>query len=188
MSDGPLRHGLILPYGDQSPTIAADACIVPTAVLIGNVSVGAGSCVLFNCTLRGDVNFIKIGEQSNIQDGTVIHVARTGSGTTIGDRVTVGHSVLLHACTLEDDSFVGMGATVMDDSIVEGGAMVAAGSLVTPRNHIKRGELWSGRPAKLWRPIDPARLERNRQTWRNYHRMSREYLAQGIGVVPEYSG
>ncbi len=184
MTDGSTRHGLLLPYDDHSPSIAPDACIAPTAVLIGDVSVGAGSCVLFNCTLRGDVNFIRIGAQSNIQDGTVIHVSRNGSGTTIGDRVTVGHSVLLHACTLEDDSFVGMGATVMDDSIVEGGAMVAAGSLVTPRKHIRRGELWAGRPARLWRAMDPARLERNSHTWNNYYRMSRKYLAQGIGAVP----
>jgi carbonic anhydrase/acetyltransferase-like protein (isoleucine patch superfamily) len=179
-----MHHGLLLPYDDHFPKIAADACIAPSAVLIGNVSVGAGSCVLFNCTLRGDVNFIKIGEQSNIQDGTVIHVASTGSGTTIGNRVSIAHSVLLHACTLEDEAFVGMGATVMDDSIVEGGGMVAAGALVTPRQHIKRGELWAGRPAKLWREMDDAQIERNMRTWSNYFQISRKYLAQGIGAVP----
>ena len=77
-----------------------------------------------------------------------------------------------------------MGATVMDDSVVEGGGMVAAGALVTPRQHIKRGELWAGRPAKLWRVMEPAQIERNMRTWSNYFAISRKYLAQGIGAVP----
>ncbi len=95
--------------------------------------------VWFGCVIRGDVNIVRIGKRTNIQDGTVIHVTRETGPTHIGSGVTIGHSVLLHACTLEDDSFIGMHATVMDGAVVESGAMVAAGALVTPGKRIPKG-------------------------------------------------
>ena len=124
--------GTILPFQGVYPTIAGDAFVADTAAVIGNVSIGAGSGIWFNCVLRGDVHTIRIGARSNIQDGTVIHVSRGTHATTIGDHVTVGHMCLIHGCTLEDRAFVGMNATVMDGCVVEGGGMVAAGALLTP--------------------------------------------------------
>lgn len=174
---------MLLPWQGTTPAVDREAFVAPGAVLIGDVAVGAGSSIFFNCTLRGDVNHIRVGAQSNIQDGTVIHVSGQGSPTIIGDRVSIGHSVLLHACTLEDEAFVGMGAVVMDDCVVEGGGMVAAGALLTPGKHIRRGELWAGRPAKLWREMSPDAMARNMRTWQTYYDLSRKYLADGIGRV-----
>jgi carbonic anhydrase/acetyltransferase-like protein (isoleucine patch superfamily) len=149
---------LIIPHGGITPRIAADAFIAETAVIIGDVEIGSGASIWYGCVLRGDANSIRVGARTNIQDGTVIHVnsEREGGGATktvIGDDVTVGHMALIHACTLEDKSFVGMMACVMDGVIVESGAMVAAGALVTPGKRVLRGEVWAGSPAKLMRPV-----------------------------------
>ncbi len=183
MSEEPTQCGLLLPYGDLFPKVAEDAFVAPTSVLIGDVTIGAGATVLFNCTLRGDVNFIRVGAQSNIQDGSTIHVTVDGSPTIIGDRVSVSHNVMLHACTLEDESFVGMSATVMDDCVIEKHGMLAAGAVLTPGKRIGRGELWSGTPAKLWRKLDEKQIEGNLRAWQSYYKYSRNYLAQGIGRV-----
>lgn len=150
---------LILPYRGVMPTIHADAWIAPGAVVIGDVHIGAGTNVWFGCVIRGDVCPIRIGERTNIQDGTVIHVTRKTGPTTIGSGITVGHCALLHACTLEDDCFIGMRATVMDHAVVERGGMLAAGGLLTPGKRIPGGELWAGNPAKLFRPLKPEERE-----------------------------
>src|SRR4051812_26994301 len=149
---------LIRPHNGVTPTIAADAFIAETAVVIGDVEIGAGSGIWYGCVLRGDSNRIRIGARTNIQDGTIIHVnhereGATGTKTTIGSDITVGHMALLHACTLEDGCFIGMKACVMDGVVVESGAMVAAGALVPPGKRVKKGELWAGTPAKLMRPL-----------------------------------
>lgn len=147
---------VILPYRGVLPTIAPDAFIADTAVIIGDVEIGAGSSIWFGCVLRGDVNSIRIGRNTNIQDGTVVHVSRTGKGTQIGDGVTVGHLALLHDCTVEDGAFVGMKACLMDGAYLESGAMLAAGGLLTPGKRIPSGELWAGNPARLLRPLSEA--------------------------------
>ena len=145
--------GLILPYRGVLPTLAADVWVAPNAAVIGDVEIGAGSGVWFACTVRGDVNEIRIGAGTNIQDGTVIHVSKDGQGTYIGDGVTIGHAAIVHACTLGDGCFVGMQACVMDDAVVEPGAMVAAGALVTPGKRVPSGQLWTGRPARYVRDL-----------------------------------
>ncbi|HVZ01592.1 MAG TPA: gamma carbonic anhydrase family protein [Dongiaceae bacterium] len=150
--------GIIIPFEGVMPRIAADAFIAETAVIIGDVEIGPGASIWYGCVLRGDASSIRVGARTNIQDGTVIHVNSPREGTTatntvIGDDVTVGHMALIHACTLEDKSFVGMKACVMDGVVVEGGAMVAAGALVTPGKRVKSGEVWAGSPAKLMRPV-----------------------------------
>jgi carbonic anhydrase/acetyltransferase-like protein (isoleucine patch superfamily) len=121
-----------------APKIAPDAFVAPTAVW-------------FHCVLRGDTNFIRIGARSNIQDGTVIHVNAGSFPTIIGDDVTVGHAAIIHACTLRDRAFVGMGATVLDGAVIEDGGMLAAGALLTPNKRIGPNELWQGSPARLAR-------------------------------------
>ena len=143
----------ILPYQGILPTIAEDAFIAPNAVVIGDVVIGAGSSVWFSCVVRGDVHEIRIGERTNIQDGTVIHVTGGKLGTYIGSDITIGHGAILHACTLEDSCFIGMGATLLDGVVIESGAMVAAGAVVTPGKRVKSGELWAGNPAKMLRSL-----------------------------------
>lgn len=166
---------LILPYRGVLPTIHDEAFIAPNAAVIGDVVIGRGSSIWFGCTVRGDVHAIRIGEDTNIQDHTVIHVTRGKFGTTIGSRITIGHSAILHACTLEDDCFIGMGATVMDGAVVESGAMVAAGALVTPGKRVKAGELWGGSPAKPLRALSKAELDYFPVSAANYAELAREY-------------
>lgn len=166
---------LILPYKGIMPTIAEDAFIAPGAVVIGDVTIGSRSNVWFGCVIRGDVNTIRIGEETNIQDGTVIHVTRKTGPTTIGSGITIGHSVLLHACTLEDGCFIGMHATVMDDAVVEQGGMVAAGALLTPKKHVPSGEIWGGNPAKLLRPMSQQEKDFIPVSAQNYMRLAEEY-------------
>ena len=167
--------GLIFPYEDTLPTIADDAFIAPNATIIGDVVIGADSGIWFNCLLRGDVNEIRVGERTNIQDGTIVHVSGPGQGTYIGNDITIGHMALIHACTLEDHSFVGMKATVMDDAVVESGAMVAAGALVTPGKRIPAGQLWGGTPARYLRDLGEGDLEIMRYTAPHYVKLAHRY-------------
>lgn len=174
----------ILPYKGVLPRIDASAFVAPGASIVGDVEIGPGASIWFGCTLRGDVNNIRIGAESNIQDGSVIHVTGGGQGTRIGDRVTVAHMVLLHDCTLEDRSFIGMNACVMDGAIVESNAMVAAGSLVTPGKRVTGGKLWAGRPAKPVRDLSDAEIAEMDRIVGVYTRLSGEYLADGTGRPP----
>jgi carbonic anhydrase/acetyltransferase-like protein (isoleucine patch superfamily) len=143
----------LITFEGVTPSIHPDAWVAPTAVVIGQVTIGARSSVWYHCVLRGDTNTITIGERSNIQDGTIIHVNAGRQCTTIGDDVTVGHAAIIHACTLENRAFVGMGATVLDDAVIEEGGVLAAGSVLPPGKRIGRLELWMGNPAKLVRVL-----------------------------------
>ncbi len=158
------------------PKIETSAFIAENTVIIGDVEIGEESSVWYNCVLRGDVNDIKIGNRTNIQDGTIIHVSSTTQGTYIGDDVTVGHCALLHACTVGDRAFIGMQACVMDDAIVEDEAMVAAGALVTPGKRIPSRQLWGGRPAKYMRDLTPEEIGFLKFSAERYVKLSREYL------------
>jgi gamma-carbonic anhydrase len=156
---GERRSGLIIPFRGVLPTIAADAFVADNAVLIGNVELGPQSSVWFNVVLRGDLNKITIGPRSNVQDGSVIHVAGARFPTVIGADVLIGHAVVMEGCIIEDGAFIGMKSTILEGAVVEAGAMVAAGALVTPGKRVKTGELWGGSPAKLMRPISAQELE-----------------------------
>ncbi len=166
----------ILPYRGVMPTIDPTAFIAENAVIIGDVHIGPESNIWFGCILRGDVHEIRIGRRTNIQDGSVIHTTRNVSGTYIGDEVTVGHMSLLHACTVETNAFIGMGAIVLDEAVVEGGAMVAAGALVSPKKRVPKGQLWAGRPAKFMRELTKEDLDFFPVSADNYVRLSREYM------------
>ena len=136
------------------PRVAEDAWVAPDATVIGDVWLGSRSTVWFKCLLRGDTNRIRIGERTNIQDGTILHVNPGEEWVCeIGNDVTVGHAAIVHACKLHDRAFVGMGATVLDGAVIEEGAMLAAGALLTPGKRIPRGELWGGSPARKMRDI-----------------------------------
>lgn len=166
------------PYKNNHPEIHSNVFIAPTAAVVGDVEIGDDSSVWFACTLRGDVNNIIIGKRTNVQDGTVIHVSSTGQGTYIGDDVTIGHQVLLHACTVEDKAFIGMQACLMDDVLVESGAMVAAGALVTPGKRVPAGELWAGRPAKKMRDLTAEEKAHITYSAGHYVRLAGDYLNQ----------
>lgn len=167
---------IIKPFKGISPRIGKDVFLADNAVVAGDVEIGDGSSVWFGCTVRGDVNDIKIGARTNIQDGTVIHVSSKLQGTYIGNDVTVGHMALLHACTIEDTAFIGMMACVMDGAFVETGAMVAAGALVTPGKRVLSGQLWGGSPARFMRELTPEEKDYIPYSAGHYVRLAREYL------------
>lgn len=135
------------------PQVDDSAFVAGSAALIGDVRIGAEASVWFGCVLRGDVQGIRIGARSNIQDGTVIHCTTNGRPTVVGDDTTIGHAAVLHACTIEDQAFVGIGATVLDGAVVMRGAMLAAGAVLTPGKRVGSGELWAGNPARLLRVL-----------------------------------
>ncbi len=142
-----------------TPQIATTAFIDESAVVTGNVVIGADSSIWPCCSVRGDIHSITIGKRTNIQDGSILHVthdsdyAPGGFKLTVGDDVTVGHNVILHACTVEDLCLIGMGSVVLDGSVVQSGAMVGAGSLVPPNKVLEGGYMWLGSPVKRVREL-----------------------------------
>lgn len=170
-TDGPL----ILPYKGHQPHIDFRAFVAPSAAVIGDVHIGPDSGIWFGCVIRGDVNFIRIGARTNIQDGTVVHVSSRDHPTLIGDDITIGHAAVIHACTLEDGCFIGMKATIMDGAVVEAGAMVAAGALVPPGKRVAAGQLWAGMPARYLRDCGEAERDTIAYTAPHYVELARQY-------------
>jgi carbonic anhydrase/acetyltransferase-like protein (isoleucine patch superfamily) len=160
--------GNVLAYGAAVPVLAPDAFLAATATVIGDVHVGAQASIWYGCILRGDVQAIRVGARSNLQDGTIVHVSPHDRPTTIGCDVLVGHSVMLHGCTLEDDSFIGMRSTVLNGAVVESGGIVAAGALVTENTRVASGELWGGAPARRMREVKAGELQFMRDAVRHY--------------------
>lgn len=149
----------ILTFAGKRPQLDPTVYVADHASIIGDVRIGAGSSVWFGTVIRGDVMPIAIGADTSIQDNSVIHVTNGVSGTTVGDRVTVGHRVILHACDVEDDCIIGMGAIILDRARIGRGSVVGAGALVTPGTDIPPGSFVLGAPAKVKRPVE----ERERQ-------------------------
>lgn len=176
---------MIRPFKGMSPQIAPSAFIAETAVVIGDVTIGPESSIWYNVVARGDVNFIRIGARSNIQDLSMLHVTHKkhaddpGAPLVIGDDVTVGHSVTLHGCTIGNGAFIGMQAMVMDNAVVGEGALVGARALVTEGTVIPPHTLWVGAPAKYKRDLAPDEIAWLRRSAGNYVRYSREYLEEG---------
>lgn len=145
--------------------IDAEAWLDPLCLVIGDVHIGADSSVWPGAVIRGDIHRIRIGRETNIQDGCVLHISHDGpfmpggSPLTVGDRVTVGHKAVLHGCEVHDDCLIGMGAIVMDKAVVESGVMVGAGSLVPPGKTLASGYLYTGSPARQARPLSEREKE-----------------------------
>lgn len=158
---------MIRPLKGKTPQIADSAYIDPTALVIGDVGIGARSSVWPHVTIRGDVNHMHIGSETNIQDNSVLH-SDYGFPLTIGDRVTVGHAVVLHGCTVEDDVVVGIGAIVLNGARVGQGAVIAAGSLVTEGMEVPADTLVMGAPAKPRRAVSPEERTRFREGNQHY--------------------
>ncbi|MFH1804651.1 MAG: gamma carbonic anhydrase family protein [Pseudomonadota bacterium] len=166
---------MLLPYRGVMPRLSPTAFIAPNATIIGDVEIGADSGIWFGCVIRGDVHEIRIGARTNIQDLTMVHVAKGKFGTYIGDDVTIGHAAVIHACSLGNLSFVGMSATVMDGCVIEDGAMLGAGALLAPGKRIPSGELWAGVPARKVRDLRPDEIEAFRVSADRYAELGAEY-------------
>jgi carbonic anhydrase/acetyltransferase-like protein (isoleucine patch superfamily) len=155
----------LVTFAGKTPLIDATAFVAPGAQLIGDIEIGPEASIWYNCVLRGDMNRIRIGARSNIQDGSVIHVdphrpggPDQGYPCLIGADVLIGHMAMVHGCILHDRAFVGLGSIVMDGCEIEGDAMLAAGAMLTPGKRIPSGQLWAGRPAKYVRDLKEADL------------------------------
>ncbi|HMI03910.1 MAG TPA: gamma carbonic anhydrase family protein [Pedobacter sp.] len=144
---------VILPVKDVHPRWGENCFIAPNATLVGEVRMGDNCSVWFNAVIRGDVNRISIGNDTNIQDGAVIHATYLKAATTIGNRVSIGHNAIVHGCTLKDHILIGMGAIIMDNAIVEDYTIIAAGSVVLENTHCESGFIYAGTPAKKIKPI-----------------------------------
>jgi carbonic anhydrase/acetyltransferase-like protein (isoleucine patch superfamily) len=167
---------MIVPFRGKAPNINESVFVAPDAVIIGDVEIGEGSSVWFGCVLRGDVNHIRVGARTNIQDGTVIHVSSKDHPTVLEDNITVGHRATLHGCHIERRCLIGIGAILLDGVRIGADSLVAAGSLVTPNTHIPPGSLVMGSPARVKRPLTPAEIDGLETSWRNYVELSAEYL------------
>ena len=171
-----------LDFGGKGPRIDPTAFVAPGARLIGDVEIGPEASIWYNCVLRGDVNRIRVGARTNIQDGSVIHVdsPRPGRGqghpTLIGADVLIGHLAMVHGCVLHDRAFVGLGAIVMDGCEIEGDAMLAAGAMLTPGRRIPAGQLWAGRPAKYVRDLTAEELAGQREGVAHYVALAKLHM------------
>lgn len=164
------------PTKDCRPVIPASVFVAPTADVIGEVTIGEHSSIWFQVVVRGDVNWIKIGARTNIQDQSCLHVTRRKSPLTIGDEVTVGHRVMLHGCTLGSRILVGMGSIIMDDAVIGDDCIIGAGALVTQRTVVPAGHLVMGSPAKVVRPLKQEELDYLKKSAQNYVNDSAEYM------------
>lgn len=168
----------ILPFRGVVPQIDKDVFLAPGSQVIGDVKIGVGSSIWFHTVVRGDVHFIRIGKNTNIQDLSMVHVAAGKYPTFIGDDVTVGHNVVIHACTIGNRCLIGMGAIVMDGVEIGDDCIVAAGSLVTEKTKLAPGTVIKGSPAKITRDIRDEEREWIKRSAQNYRELSQHYLME----------
>nr|QEI21538.1 carbonic anhydrase [Zygophyllum xanthoxylum] len=184
------RHRPLMNVFDKVPLVDKEAFVAPSASITGDVQVGRGSSIWYGCVLRGDVNSIVVGSGTNIQDNSLVHVAKSNLAgkvlpTVIGDNVTIGHSAVLHGCTVEDDVFIGTGATLLDGAHVEKLAMVAAGALVRQNTTIHSGEVWGGSPAKFLRKLTEEEMSFISQSASNYSNLAKVHAAVNAKSLEE---
>ena len=150
---------LIIPVRDKTPQLGSNCFVAPNATLIGDIEMGEDCSIWFNAVVRGDVNFIKMGNKVNIQDGACIHCTFEKCGTTIGNSVSIGHHAIVHGCTLQDHVLVGMGAIIMDKAVVHSNTIIAAGAVVLENTICEPNSIYAGVPAKKVKSISPELTE-----------------------------
>jgi carbonic anhydrase/acetyltransferase-like protein (isoleucine patch superfamily) len=146
---------LILPVEGKQPQFGENTFLAPNATIVGDVQMGKEGSIWFNAVVRGDVNFIRIGDRVNIQDGACIHGTYEKCGTTIGNSVSIGHNAIVHGCTVHDHVLIGMGAIVMDKAVVQSNTIIAAGAVVLEGTVCESGSIYAGVPAKKVKDITP---------------------------------
>lgn len=161
-------RALILPVLGKMPNWGEGCFFAPNATIVGDVKMGDQCTVWFNAVVRGDVNAIEIGSQTNIQDGAIIHCTYQKAATKIGSRVSIGHAAIVHGCTIHDDVLIGMGAKILDHAIIQQGCIIAAGAVVLEHMICERGYLYAGIPAKKIKPITAQQHQMILQTAQNY--------------------
>lgn len=176
-----------IPYEDSEPQVDATAWIAPTAVLVGQVTVGPRASVFYGTVMRGDRDSISLGEGSNLQDNVVVH-CDAGIATVIGSGVSVGHGAVLHGCTIEDDVLVGMSATVLNRAVIGAGSLVAAGAVVLEGTVVPPGSLVAGVPAKVRRELTPEEGDRIRRNAEIYLELAAGHTAALEGGLPGLPG
>lgn len=169
---------MIRAYRGITPKIAASAYIDPSAQIIGDVAIGERSSVWCHATVRGDVHYIRLGDETNVQDNCCLHVMTGEYPCILGHRITVGHSATLHGCVVEDDCLIGIGALLLNGVVVGAGSIVAAGALVTERTRIPPGSIVMGSPAKVKRAASDEDFEMIRRHGQNYVEYRRIYLEE----------
>lgn len=170
------NNGRILPYKGIYPKIDPSVFITEGCYIIGDVEIGKDSSVWFGSVIRGDVFHIRIGERTNVQDGTIIHVTHEQNPTIIGNNVTIGHGVMLHGCTIQDACLLGMRSTILDKAIVEKHSLVAAGTVVRERFVVPEGTLVAGVPGKVIRDLTLDEIEKIKESAQNYIEYVRQYV------------
>ncbi len=159
---------IILPVRENYPQIDTSVFVADNATIVGNVSIGESCSIWFNAVIRGDVNYIRIGNYTNIQDGVVIHCTYEKNGTDIGNFVNVGHNAIVHGCVVQDYVLIGMGAIVMDRAVVESNVIIAAGAVVLENTRCESGYLYAGIPAKKIKPLTDEQVGMLQQLPHNY--------------------
>lgn len=167
--------GTLLSLGDRSPRLAPGAWVAPGAIVVGDVELGSAASVWYGCVLRGDVNWIRVGPRSNIQDQSVIHVTRDGFPCEIGAEVTVGHRAVVHGCRVGDGALIGIGAIVLDGAEIGSESLVGAGAVVAPGVVVPEGMLAVGIPARVVRPLGAEEREKQRARALEYVENAREH-------------
>lgn len=166
----------IYPYKDKLPALAAGVFLAPSAELAGEIEVGRDSSFWFHTAARGDVHWIKVGERTSVQDGSVLHVTHEAFPLLIGSDVVIGHSCMIHGCTLEDACLIGIGARVLDGAVIESGAQVGAGAVVPPGMRVAAGQLALGVPARMVRALSDSERDGIREIASRYVRVKNDYL------------
>ena len=167
---------MIKNFAGKIPRIHSSVFVADDAMIIGDVEIAEDASVWFGCVIRGDVNYIRIGARTNIQDCTVIHVGSNDRPTILEENITIGHRVTLHGCNVESGCLIGIGAILLDGCRIGKDSLVAAGSLVTPNTIIPPASLVMGAPARVKRPLTSDELKHLDDSWRNYTNLAKKYL------------
>lgn len=151
-----------------SPQLPSSCFLAKNSTVVGDVKLGENCSIWYNAVVRGDVNSIEVGDETNIQDGAIIHCTYQKAATKIGNRVSIGHKAIVHGCTIQDDVLIGMGAIVMDHAVIESGSIVAAGAIVTAGTKVEANTIYAGIPAKKLNTVSEENLEMIKRTAKNY--------------------